>query len=81
MGREPPGGVHLDRGEARLDLRAAASSDLGGFVAADPGVHPDPVPDRPAEQGVHRYADGLPGDVPQRLVEAGDGAGEHGPAR
>src|SRR5690606_9177276 len=52
--------------------------NLGGLVAADPRVHPDPIPYRATEQRVHRYAVRLPGDVPQRLIETGHRAGEYG---
>jgi hypothetical protein len=68
--------VHLDRGEAGLDLRPGQLGDVGRPVAADPRVHPDPVAHRAAEQGVHRPAVRLAGDVPQRLVDAGDRAGQ-----
>lgn len=51
-----------------------------GAVAADPGVHPQPVADGAAEELVHGYVVCLAGDVPQGLVDAGDGAGEDGAA-
>ena len=74
------GGVHLHRGEAGLDLGGDLLGELGGLVAADPGVDPDPFADGAAQQGVHGGAVGLARDVPQGLVEAGDGAGEDGAA-
>ncbi len=75
-GAESSGGVHLHGGETGLDLGGYLLAELGGFVAADPGVDPDAVAHGAAQQGVHGGAVGLPCDVPQRLVEAGDGAGE-----
>ena len=46
-----PGCVHLDGGEAGLDLLAApASATSLRLVAADPGVDPHPVAHRAAEQ-------------------------------
>ena len=76
IGASSAGGVHLHGGEARLHLLLGGSATSLGAVAADPGVHPDAVAHRAAEQLVHRGAAGLAGDVPQRLVDAGDGAGE-----
>ena len=48
-----------------------------GLVAADPGVDAHRVAHRAAEQRVHGRAVRLARDVPQRVVEPGDGAGEH----
>ncbi len=42
-----------------LALRRA-SAQLGRLVAADPGVHPGPIPHGAAEQGVDGHAEGLP---------------------
>ena len=44
------------------------------------GVNPDPVPRRPAEQFIDRHAQRLPLDVPQGLIDAGQGAGQDGTA-
>lgn len=69
--RGAPGGVHLDGGEPGLHLGGDLLLEPRGFVAADPGVHPDGVADRAAEQGVHRHPEGAARDVPQGLVDAG----------
>jgi hypothetical protein len=73
-------GVHLHRREPGRSLRGRLLPHLGGIVAADPGVHADAVAHRPAQQLVHGRAADLARDVPQRLVDAGQGAGEHGAA-
>jgi len=67
------GGVHLHRRQSRLDTLAGRLPDRRGPVAADPAVHSHSIPDRPAEQFVRGRAERLPAEVPQRLVEPGDG--------
>jgi len=52
--------------------------DEGGIVdAVRPGVDPGPLADRTAEQFVDRYAVMTALDVPQSLVDAGQGARQH----
>jgi hypothetical protein len=68
-GAHPSGCVHLDRGKALRQPRADLVGDLARLVATHPPVHPDPVPDRAAEQLVHRCGVPLTRDVPQRLIE------------
>jgi hypothetical protein len=75
-------------GDGRLDQRVPGlDGGVGPLgVARPPGrtagvaVQPHAVPARPAEQFVHGYAVPASAQVPQRLVEPGDGAAEHGPA-
>ena len=53
---------------------------VGRPVAADPGINPHPLAHRTAKKLVDRLAQGLALDVPQRLVDAGDGAHVHAAA-
>ncbi len=71
---ESPARVHLQGRQTAVDLRPCRIRDLGGLVAADPSVDPDPVTHRPTEEGVHRDVQRLAQDVPQGLVQPGDGA-------
>jgi hypothetical protein len=73
----PPRRVHLHRGEAHGELVGDVIGDLVRVVAADPAVGADALTHRAAQQVVHGHAEALSLDVPQRLVDAGDGAGEH----
>ncbi len=79
-GLQRGGGVHLHGGESGLGLSLGQFGRVPGHVAADPRVNPDAVPDRAAEQLVYRRAVCLARDVPQRLVDAGDRAGQDGAA-
>ena len=74
---ERAGAVHLQRGESG---RLALGGEFGHarrVVAADAAVDPHPLADRTAEQLVHGHAAHLAGNVPERLVDPGDGAREH----
>ena len=68
------GAVHLEGGEALLDQCAGAFAHVGGAIAPGPGVHAHAVAYRAAQQLVHRHAQVTALEVPQRLVDAGDGA-------
>ena len=70
------GRVHLDRRHPEGDLRGDLRGDVVRAVAADPGVDPHPVARRAAEELVDRDAERFPLDVPQRLLDPGEGAGE-----
>ena len=66
--------VHLEGVEAVRLQACDAGDDVGRAVAADPAIDLHAVAHQAAEQFVHRHAQGLALDVPQRLVDAGDGA-------
>ena len=57
-----------------------ALDQLGRPVAADPAIDPHLLAHRPAQQRMHRLAQHLALDVPQRLVDAGQRAHMHGAA-
>ncbi len=77
----PAARVHLDGCQACLDLLPDVVRDLLRLVAAHPAVDPDPVPHGAPEELVDGRTEALPGDVPQGLVDAGDGAGQDRPPR
>ena len=67
--------VHLHRGEAaRRPPRARRCDQSAGRSPPIQRVDPDPVAHRAAQQLVHRHAQRLALDVPQRLVDAGERA-------
>ncbi len=69
--------VHLGRREAeRLPLQRGGG-DVGGAVAADPRIDANFVADGSAQQLIDRDVVALALDVPQRLVDPGDGAHQH----
>ncbi len=72
--------VELEMVEAAGLQRLHAGDHVGGAVAADPAVGAHAVAHQAAEQLVHRHAQHLALDVPQRLVDAGDGAHQDRPA-
>ena len=71
------GGVHLDGGQSHGDLRRDRVGDAARVVAADPAVHADAIAHRTAEKLVDRNPERLALEVPQRLVDAGDGTAKH----
>ena len=69
-----PVGTGLEHREAPLLVQAPGLlGRLPAVGAADPVVDPYPVARRAAQQAVHRQPRGLAGDVPQGVVERGDG--------
>ena len=66
-------GVHLDGGKALGLALQRLGRGLRRAIAADPGIDADAVAHLAAEQFVHRHAQGFALDVPQRLVDAGQG--------
>ena len=68
------GAVHLEGVDAGFAQLADGGDDITRTVAADPAVHLHLVAHPPAQQVVDRHAEGLALDVPQGLVDAGDGA-------
>ena len=70
-------GAELDQSVA-LPLGQQRVLSQGLFVrAADAAVDLDPLLHGAAQQLVHRHAEHLALDVPQRLIDAGNGAHEH----
>ncbi|MCO5556219.1 hypothetical protein L7F22_009765 [Adiantum nelumboides] len=65
-------GLDADRGEPALDDGVDGVAQLRGLPAGGVGVGAHPVPDRAAEQPVHRQPRGLAEDVPQREVDGAD---------
>ena len=74
------GGVHLHGRVALVALFAHGRRHVVRSVAANPAVYPQAVAAQPAQQFVHRHAQRAPLDVPQRLVDARDGAHDLRPA-
>ncbi len=74
------GRVHLDRGEPARHRFLRRARGVRRAVAANPRVHPDPVAHLAAEQRMHRHAQRLAVDIPQRLVDPGQRAHQHRPA-
>ena len=75
------GRVHLQRGVAGCDAltrRCRASSS--GRSPPIQAIHTHAVAHRAAQQIVHRHAQPLALDIPQRLVDADDRAGQDRPA-
>src|SRR6185437_9393029 len=62
---------------AGRDARTNLVNDLRRTVASDPAIRFQAVAHEPTEQLVHRHAERFALDVPERLVDAGDGAHEH----
>ena len=69
--------IHLEGVEAQRLALADLLDDVGRAIAADPAIGLHPVAHQAAQQLVHRHAQGLALDVPQRLVDAGDRAHQH----
>ncbi len=72
--------VEFDRLEAAGDDLLGIVGDVGGAVAADPGIDLDLVAHLAAEQRMDRLSQRLALDVPQRLVDAGNRAHVDGAA-
>ena len=74
------GAVHFHRSEATGHGLLGGAGGVGGAVAADPRVHADLVPHLTAQQVADRHPQSLALDVPQRLIDAGQGTHVHGAA-
>ena len=74
------GGVHFDGGKTGLLFGQGRGSDVAGTVTADPAVHPHIVPAGAAHELVYRRVEKLALDVPQGLIDSGDGAHQHAAA-
>ena len=74
---ERVGGVHLHCAVALFEPFASLRYQIVGRVAADPGIYAHLLTHRAAEQFVHRHAIAFALDVPQRLFDARDRAGQH----
>ncbi len=77
--------IHLDGGEAlcRLGRRLGGNllrGAIAGTLGSDPGVDANLFADRATQEFVDRDSARLSGYVPERLVDAGDGARENGAA-
>ena len=70
-------GAGLHRREAVRDVSLGVRDHLVRVVDADMGVEPDVIARGTAEQPVHRHPPRLAAQVPQRLVQAGDGGVDH----
>ena len=73
-------GIHLHRTETP---RHRVSRRVGGIrrtIATNPGIHTDALAHPATEQLADRHAERLALDVPQRLIDAGNGTHEDRPA-
>ena len=68
------GAVHFDGGEALLFLFQCSAAHIGGAVAAHPAVHPHLIAAAAAHQLPDRHIEVFALDIPQGLIDAGDGA-------
>ena len=68
------GAVHLDGGEALLFLFQCSAAHIGGAVAAYPAIHPHLIAAAAAHQLPDRHIEVFALDIPQGLIDAGDGA-------
>ncbi|MNO95535.1 hypothetical protein D3C76_871800 [compost metagenome] len=68
------GAVHFHRGEPPADRFFRSTRGVGRAVAADPRIHADLVPHLATQQVTDRHTQRLALDVPQRLVDTGQGA-------
>ena len=73
-------GVHLDGGKAGVLAFQSGSAHIAGAIATDPAVHTHVVTAGTAHELVHRGIEELALDVPQSLINAGNGAHEHAAA-
>ena len=74
------GGVHLDGGKAGILALQSSSAHVVGAVAADPAVHAHVVAAGTAHELVDRGVEELALDIPQGLINAGNGAHQHAAA-
>jgi hypothetical protein len=66
-----------ERGEAPLAPVVRVLDELLRRVADEMPVDANPLPRRAAEEVVHGHAEALPLQIPERDVDAGDGAHDH----
>ncbi len=71
------GAVHLHGGKAARHRRLRLGRRVCRAITPYPGVDADAVTHLAAQQPMHRHAQRLALDVPQRLIHAGDGAHHH----
>src|SRR5690606_9700911 len=71
--------VHLHGPVSGPDPLPGRAGDALGTVPADPSVHTHPFAHRPAEKGVDRHTERSAMNIPQRLIDAGDGAHQDRP--
>jgi hypothetical protein len=63
----------------RDDRRGFLSSSFGWIIIASaPAVDGEAIAHGATEEAVHGHAERTPGDVPQRLIDASDGAPDNG---
>jgi hypothetical protein len=74
------GGVHLHRRESARAAVPRHRRRVGRPVAADPRVDADAIAQLATQQRVHGNAERLALDVPQRLIDPGEGAHVHAAA-
>src|SRR5690606_8742168 len=72
--------VHFQRRESFRHDVACSVADVSGAIAADPRVHFDFVATFSTQQLVYRRIVKFSFDVPQCLINPGDGAHENGPS-
>ena len=80
-GGDPRGHVRLDAVEALRDAALGVLDPRLHGVAVEVRVDRDPRLARPAQEGADGNAEQLALEVPERLVDAADGAREHDAAR
>ena len=73
-------GVHLHCAEAPLHRSARGVGGIRRAITANPGVHPDTLAHPTTEQVADRDTQCLALDVPQRLIDTGNGAHQNGAA-
>src|SRR6056300_1320159 len=68
------GQVHLGGFKAIFDGALSAANNVGGSVAAHPGINADTISHLSSQQLVYRRVVKLTLNIPQGLVNTGDGA-------
>ena len=66
--------IHLNRGKAFLQLFPGRFAHIRRAVPANPGIHPHFIPAGAAHQLIYRRLKQLSLNIPQRLVNSGNGA-------
>jgi hypothetical protein len=74
------GAVHLHCGEALPDARAGSIGNVGGAIATDPGIDRDAIAHPSAQQLINRHPQLARLDIPQCLIDPGDGRQQDRPA-